>query len=38
MAAGLTCTNGKGDGFFLNRETWRAFKACIIFAKTINRT
>lgn len=25
MAAGLTCTNGKGNGFFLNRETWRGF-------------
>ena len=25
MAVGLTCTNGKGNGFFLNRETWRAF-------------
>ena len=22
---GLTCTNGKGNGFFMNREQWRAF-------------
>ncbi|NJM68500.1 MAG: hypothetical protein HC851_23970 [Acaryochloris sp. RU_4_1] len=22
---GLTCTNGKGNGFFLNREEWQAF-------------
>jgi hypothetical protein len=22
---GLTCTNGKGNGFFLNREEWKAF-------------
>ncbi|MGI0491600.1 DUF6636 domain-containing protein [Alkalinema pantanalense CENA528] len=22
---GLTCTNGKGNGFFLNREDWKAF-------------
>jgi hypothetical protein len=22
---GLTCTNGKGNGFFLNREEWKSF-------------
>jgi hypothetical protein len=24
-ANGLTCTNGKGNGFFLNREDWKVF-------------
>ncbi|NJM48364.1 MAG: hypothetical protein HC860_21120 [Alkalinema sp. RU_4_3] len=24
-ANGLTCTNGKGNGFFLNREEWKVF-------------
>jgi hypothetical protein len=23
--AGLTCTNGKGNGFFMNREEWKAY-------------
>jgi hypothetical protein len=23
--SGLTCTNGKGNGFFLNRKEWKAF-------------